>query len=75
MSPVLQCLLSKIRRRSGKEVFIMREHRKRRLTALGLAAALTLSLTACGEKKPSLEEVEQAIEAGTLTIQDALDRG
>ena len=52
----------------------MREHRKRRLTALGLAAALTLSLTACGEKKPSLEEVEQAIEAGTLTIQDALDR-
>ena len=53
----------------------MREHRKRRLTALGLAAALTLSLTACGEKKPSLEEVEQAIEAGTLTIQDALDRG
>lgn len=48
---------------------------KKRLTALGLAAILTLSLTACGEKKPSLEEVEQAIDAGTLTMEDALDKG
>ena len=40
-----------------------------------MAAALALSLTACGEKRPSQEEVEQAIEAGTLTIEDALDKG
>lgn len=42
---------------------------------LGLAAVLVLSLSACGEKKPSLEEVEQAISAGTLTMEDALDKG
>ena len=33
---------------------------KKRAAALGLAALLTLSLAACGEKAPSLEEVEQA---------------
>ena len=33
---------------------------KKRAAALGLAAVMTLSLTACGEKAPSLEEVEQA---------------
>ena len=48
---------------------------KKRAAALGLAAVMTLSLTACGEKTPSQEEVEQAIEAGTLTIEDALDKG
>ena len=48
---------------------------KKRAAALGLAAVMTLSLTACGEKTPSLEEVEQAIEAGTLTVEDALDKG
>ncbi|HJB76429.1 MAG TPA: hypothetical protein H9940_03495 [Candidatus Oscillibacter avistercoris] len=48
---------------------------KKRAAALGLAAVMTLSLTACGEKTPSLEEVEQAIEAGTLTIEDALEKG
>ena len=48
---------------------------RRRLATFGLAAALALSLTACGEKQPSQEEVEQAIEAGTLTIEDALDKG
>ena len=48
---------------------------RRRLVTFGLAAALALSLTACGEKQPSQEEVEQAIEAGTLTIEDALDKG
>ncbi len=32
-------------------------------------------LAACGEKAPSLEEVEQAIEAGTLTVEDAQDKG
>ena len=48
---------------------------KKRAAALGLAAVLTLSLSACGGKKPSLEEVEQAIGAGTLTMEDALDKG
>lgn len=48
---------------------------KKRAAALGLAAVMTLSLVACGEKAPSLEEVEQAIEAGTLTMEDALDKG
>lgn len=45
------------------------------LAALGLAAVLALTVTACGEKQPSQEEVEQAIEAGTLTVEDALDKG
>ena len=53
----------------------MKHCNNRRLAALGLAAVLTLSLTACGEKQPSQEEVEQAIEAGTLTIEDALNKG
>lgn len=48
---------------------------RRRLAALSLTAVMALSLTACGEKQPSQEEVEQAIEAGTLTIEDALDKG
>lgn len=43
--------------------------------ALGLAAVMTLSMAACGEKTPSLEKVEQAIDAGTLTIEDALAKG
>ena len=41
---------------------------KKQAAALGLAVVMTLSLTACGEKAPSLEEVEQAIDAGTLTV-------
>ena len=44
---------------------------KKRTAAVGLAAVMTLSLAACGEKAPSLEEVEQAIEAGTqMCIRD-----
>lgn len=54
---------------------MMKHMNKRRLAALGLAAVMTLSLAACGEKQPSLEEVEQAIEKGTLTVEDALDKG
>ena len=53
----------------------MKQMTTRRLAALGLAAALGLTLAACGEKQPSQEEVEQAIAAGTLTIEDALDKG
>lgn len=48
---------------------------RQRLAALGLAAAMGMSLSACGGSQPGLEEVEQAIEAGTLTIEDALDKG
>ena len=48
---------------------------RQRLAALGLAAAMGVSLSACGGSQPGLEEVEQAIEAGTLTIEDALDKG
>lgn len=53
----------------------MKHLRKCKSAALALAAAVLLSLSACGEKQPSREEVEQAIAAGTLTIEDALDRG
>ena len=53
----------------------MRFWTKKRAAAIGLAVVMTISLTACGEKDPSLEEVEQAIEAGTLTVEDALDKG
>ena len=48
---------------------------RQRLAALGLAAAMGMSMSACGGSQPGLEEVEQAIEAGTLTIEDALDKG
>ena len=47
---------------------------KKFLTML-LALVMVLSLAACGEKRPSQEDVEQSIEAGTLTIEDALDKG
>ena len=53
----------------------MNNFSRRRLAVLGLTAVLSLSLTACGAQQPSQEEVEQAIEAGTLTIDDALDKG
>ena len=53
----------------------MEQMTTRRLAALGLAAAMGLTLAACGEKQPSREEVEQAIEAGTLTVEDALEKG
>ena len=53
----------------------MKQMTTRRLAALGLAAAMGLILAACGEQQPSREEVEQAIRAGTLTVEDALDKG
>lgn len=42
-----------------------------------IAAALALSFTlaACGQRSPSIEEVEAAIEDGSVTVQDALDKG
>lgn len=53
----------------------MNKQTKKKLMSLGLATVLTLSLSACGGKQPSLEEVRQAIEAGNLTVEDALDKG
>ena len=42
---------------------------------LTAALALCLSLTACAEKAPSLDEVEAAIRDGSVTMEDALDKG
>lgn len=46
---------------------------KKLLLIAGLAMCLTL--TACGSKTPRLEEVEAAIHDGSVTVQDALDKG
>lgn len=54
---------------------MMKHRNKRCVAALGLAVVMSLALTACGEEQPSREEVEQAIEAGTLTVDDALEKG
>lgn len=40
-----------------------------------LVLTCALALAACGSQKPSLDEVEQAIEDGSLTVEDAVDRG
>lgn len=53
----------------------MKYMNKHRMAALGLAAVIALSVTACSEKRPSQDEVEQAIAAGTLTVEDALNKG
>jgi hypothetical protein len=37
--------------------------------------ALCLILTACGDQGPTQEEVEAAIRDGSVTVQDALDKG
>lgn len=47
----------------------------KRILSFFLAAVCLLSLAACGSKKPSLEEVEQALQAGTLTLEDAVGKG
>lgn len=47
----------------------------KRLTAIFLALVCAFSLTACGSQKPSLDEVRQAIEDGSLTVEDAMDKG
>lgn len=52
----------------------MKQQRKR-WAALGLAAVMAVALCACGGGQPSQEEVEQAIQEGTLTLEDALDKG
>ena len=47
----------------------------KRLIAILLVLACALSLTACGSRNPSQDEVEQAIESGSLTIEDAVGKG
>ena len=47
----------------------------KRFAAIFLAAVCTLSLTACGSQKPSLDEVEKAISEGNVTVEDALEKG
>lgn len=47
----------------------------KRLTVIVLVLVCALSLAACGSQKPSLDEIEQAIESGNLTVEDALDKG
>lgn len=39
------------------------------------ALALCLTLSACGSQAPSQEEVEAAIEDGSITVEDALNKG
>lgn len=39
------------------------------------ALALCLGLVSCASKAPSLEEVEAAIKDGSVTVEDALDKG
>lgn len=40
-----------------------------------MAVLCMVSLTACGSKKPSLEEVEKSIKEGNVTVEDALEKG
>lgn len=47
----------------------------KRFAAILVAGACLLSLAACGNQKPGLEEVRQAIEEGNLTIADAVEKG
>ncbi|HIZ55479.1 MAG TPA: hypothetical protein H9671_04645 [Firmicutes bacterium] len=47
----------------------------KRMTITFLAAVCILSLAGCGSQAPSLDEVERAIEEGTVTMEDALEKG
>ena len=47
----------------------------KRFTVILLAAVCALSLAACGNQKPSLDEVEKAISEGSVTVEDALEKG
>lgn len=47
----------------------------KRWTIIVLALVCVLTLAACGGQKPSLDEVEQAIESGSLTVEDAVGKG
>lgn len=47
----------------------------KQLIAIFLASLCTVSLAACGNQGPSLEEVEEAIVEGNVTLEDALSKG
>lgn len=47
---------------------------KEKIMTMGVLL-LCMILVACGSNTPSLEEVEAAIEDGSVTVQDALDKG
>lgn len=47
----------------------------KRFAAILVAGACVFSLAACGSQKPSLDKVEQAIQEGNMTIEDALEKG
>lgn len=47
----------------------------KRLTVIFVAAVCALSLAACGSQKPTQDEVEQALEEGNITLEDAVDKG
>lgn len=47
----------------------------KRWIALASAIACILTLPACGSKQPGLDEVTAAIEAGNMTVEDALEKG
>ena len=47
----------------------------KKIITLIMSGALALSLVACDSQNPSIEEVETAIEKGTLTVEDAHEKG
>ena len=47
----------------------------KKIITLLLICAIATSFVACGEKKPSEEDIIASIEAGTLTMDDALEKG
>lgn len=47
----------------------------KRFAVVLLATISLFSLFGCGEHKPSIEEVEQAIQEGDLTSEDAVEKG
>lgn len=47
----------------------------KRWMTMFLTLLCVLSLAACGNQTPSQEEVEQAIQEGNVTLEDALDKG
>ena len=47
----------------------------KKIIALLLTSTMAISLVACGQSKPTEEQVISAIQAGTLTMQDAIDKG
>lgn len=47
----------------------------KKFITLLLICAMALSLGACGNKAPTLEDVEEAISTGVVTVEDALEKG